>query len=84
MNTRKLLLVSTFNVVIFWNKNIRIATHTYCLIQIFSAKKSEKINFHDKTGSVYPIPVLHVPDRTCKTEHSAPLHLLDKVYNIDD
>ena len=36
----------------------------------FSVKKSEKINFHDKTDSVYPISVLTSPDGHIKTEHS--------------
>lgn len=34
-------------------------------------------------GSVYPIPVLHAPYGTCKTDHSAPLHLLGKVCDLD-
>ena len=32
-------------------------------------------------GSVYPIPVLHAPYRTCKTERFSPMNLLDEVYD---
>ena len=34
-------------------------------------------------GSVYPIPVLHAPYRTCKTERSSPMNLLGEVYDKD-
>ena len=31
-------------------------------------------------GSVYPIPVLHAPYRTCKTQHSSPMNLLGESF----
>lgn len=34
-------------------------------------------------GSVYPIPVLHAPYRTCKTQHSSLMNLLDEVCDKD-
>ena len=60
-----------------------VATQALLAIFIKPFKKRKNSNCINKTDSVYPISVLHIPYETCKTDHSALLYLFVRVCELD-